>query len=73
MRRACFRVLALLVLLVSVFAAPPQAKGAVLCFIVGQECVACGPDLSKKCTYRQCTDGTSQTSCTQCSLFCAVS
>jgi hypothetical protein len=73
MRRAGFRILALLTLLVVVSVATPPLEGTVFCFIVDQQCVPCGPDLSKECTYRECTDGTSRTSCTQCSLFCSVS
>lgn len=69
MRKACLRILVLLALL-GVSVATPRPARAVFCFIIGQECVACGPDLSKKCTYYECTDGSQRTSCTQCSLFC---
>jgi hypothetical protein len=72
MRKPCFRILGLLAVLLVTWIGPRPAGATVFCFITGQECVACGPDLVKKCTYRECTDGTSQTSCTGCSLTCFV-
>ena len=73
MRKVCLRALILLTVLMVTVGISTPARSAPICFIVGQECVPCGPDLSKKCTYYECTDGSSRTSCTQCSLFCFVS
>lgn len=73
MHRPWFRILILLALLaVSAGVSSKEVTAAPLCFIVGQECVACGPDLQKKCTYYVCTDGSERTGCGQCSLFCFV-
>jgi hypothetical protein len=72
MRRICPRALILLTVLMVTVGISTTAKSAPLCLITGQECVRCGPDLSKKCTYYVCEDGSTRTTCTQCSLFCNV-
>lgn len=75
MRMSLIRTLALLMLLVlSASILPPdRSEAALLCLRTGQDCVSCGPDLRKKCTYYVCEDGSEYSTCTQCSLFCAVS
>jgi hypothetical protein len=73
MRRVCLRTLILLTVLMVTVGISTPARSTTFCFITLQECVRCGPDLSKKCTYYECTDGSTRTTCTQCSLFCAVS
>lgn len=76
MRLSLIRAFALLMLLaVSTGLLPPDRSEAasLLCLRTGQECVSCGPDLRKKCTYYVCEDGSEYSTCTQCSLFCAVS
>jgi hypothetical protein len=72
MRRvASLRILVLLaVLMVTVGISTARSTTLPFCLIVDQHCVRCGPDLSKKCTFYECEDGTTRTSCTQCSLFC---
>ncbi len=70
MRRVCLRTLILLTVLMATVGISTPARSTTFCFITGQECVRCGPDLSKKCTSYECTDGSSRTTCTQCSLFC---
>lgn len=72
MRKSCLRILGLLAVLAVTWSGSRPAEAQVFCFIVGQECVACGPNLIKECTYRECTDGTSKTSCTGCSLTCFI-
>ena len=69
MRRAPFRILFLLAMLAVTVASARPAR-ALICFIIDQHCVRCGPDLAKKCTFYECEDGSQRTSCTQCSLFC---
>ena len=73
MRRIPLRILVLLTVLMASVGISTTAKSATFCFIVSQGCVRCGPDLSKKCTSYECTDGSSRTTCTQCSLFCTES
>lgn len=70
--RPCLKILVLLTLLVAIASTPP-AESTPFCFFIDQQCVACGPDLAKQCTYYECDDGSTRVSCTQCSLFCNVS
>ncbi|HEX4962092.1 MAG TPA: hypothetical protein VF173_14755 [Thermoanaerobaculia bacterium] len=72
MRKTCLRILVLLAVLASVGVSKARTTTLPFCLFIDQECVRCGPDLAKKCTYYECDDGTQRVTCTQCSLFCTV-
>jgi hypothetical protein len=71
MRRAFVRALVILPVLLAVSAVSSRPAG-VPCIVVSQFCVRCFPSLVKKCKHLQCPDGSTPTSCGQCTIFCSV-